>query len=266
MLRGRELKLASIEALRKRVERLKREVEASKGRIREWRGRRVVPSDGWDEWRQGAFDVFPSSFVPIFGEPPEGWMRDWIDLLVELKDHDLGRWRCFDCVLRRASELRLDVERRRRLRDEDKEFYEGLSPGERQEFDRQNRLKVTEYRLYNDLGEAHDRVCPLDEDKMDFFRCPFGEEAEKLVQDGRLIESLWRHLDWYNHHHWRSSIFEPARDKMKWYHYDETPIVDPADYDDVLRAIDDGRIIKVVEEHEAYMKEKELEEKRKKKT
>jgi hypothetical protein len=53
---------------------------------------------------------------------------------------------------------------------------------------------------------------------------------------------------------------------MKWYHYDETPIVDLADYDDVLRAIDDGRIIKVVEEHEAYMKEKELEEKRKKKT
>lgn len=82
-----------------------------------------MPSDVWDESKEGAFDVFPSSFVPILGEPPEGWSKDWIDLLVELKDPDFGRWMCFDCVIRRASELRLEVERRRRLRDEEKEFY-----------------------------------------------------------------------------------------------------------------------------------------------
>jgi len=248
-----------IETLKKRVERLRREVEASKGRVRVWRGRRVVPAEFW---RQGDFEVFPSSFVPVLGEPPEGWTRDWIDLLVELKDPGLGRWRCFACVVRRASQLRMEVERRLKHMDKEKRFYESLSPWKRQELERLDRLKVTEYRLYNELGEAHDRVCPLDENKMDFFKCPFGEEeAEKLVEDGRLINWLWRHLEWYNEHHWRSSTYKPPSSEMKWYHYDETPIVDPADYDDVLRAIDDGRIEKVVEEHEAYMKEKgELEE------
>lgn len=246
----------SVEGLRKRVERLKKKLGVSEGPIKVWRGRRVVAFEGWNEWKPGAFKAFPDSFMPIFGEPPEGWMRDWFDLLVKLKDHGLGRWRCFDCVIRRASELRVEVEKRCRFREENKDFYEReLSPEKRREFERQDRLKVTEYRLYNDLGGVKGRVCPLDEEKRDFFNCPFGEEAESLVEYGRLVKAFWKHLEWYNDHHWRSSTFTPAEDELKWYHYDETPIVDPADYDDVLRAVDDGRFGKVVEEHEAYMKE-----------
>lgn len=233
----------SVEGLRKRVKRIRKGLGVSEGPIKVWRGKRVVAKRGWNEWKPGAFKVFPDKFVPIFGEVPEDWMNDWIDLLVKLKDPGLGRWRCFDCVIRRASELRVEVEERRRLREENRDFYEReLTPEKRVEFERQDRLKVAEYMLYDDVGGVEGRVCAFDEEKRDFFKCPFGDEAEVLVEDGRLVEALWTRLTWYNYHHWE---FPEGK---------ETPLVDPADYDDVLKAIDDGRFEKVVEEHEAYMK------------
>ena len=238
----------SVEGLRKRVERLKKKLGVSKGLIKEWRGKRVVAHEAWNEWKHGAFDVFPDRFIPVFGEAPEDWMSDWIDLLVKLKDHGLGRWRCFDCIIRKALELRVEVEERRRFREKNRDFYEReLSSEKRREFERQDRLKVTEYMLYNDLGGVQGRVCPLDEEKRDFFSCPFGDEAEGLVEDGRVIETFWQHLKWYDRRHWELSTRITAGD--------EAPIVDPADYEDVLKAIDDGRFDKVIEEHEAYMKE-----------
>jgi hypothetical protein len=42
---------------------------------------------------------------------------------------------------------------------------------------------------------------------------------------------------------------------MGWYHYDEPPIIDATNYDDIIRAIGDGRIDKIIQEHERYMKE-----------
>jgi hypothetical protein len=42
---------------------------------------------------------------------------------------------------------------------------------------------------------------------------------------------------------------------MKWYHYNEPPIIDVTDYDDILRAIDDGRLDTIITEHLRYMKE-----------
>jgi len=238
----------SVEGLRKRVKRLRKKLGVSKGLIKMWRGKRVVALEGWNEWKPGAFKVFPDSFIPIAGDAPDEWVNDWVDLLTELKDPGLGNHRCFDCVIRKASELRVEVEERRRLRDENRDFYEReLSSEKSREFERQDRLKVTEYRLYNDVGGEEGRVCPLDEEKRDFFKCPFGDEAEALVEDGRAVQALWRHLKWYDYRHWQLSTRVTAGD--------ETPLVDPADYNDILKAIDDGRFEKVIEEHEAYMKE-----------
>jgi hypothetical protein len=42
---------------------------------------------------------------------------------------------------------------------------------------------------------------------------------------------------------------------MKWYHYNETPIIDVTSYDDILKAIDDGRLNRIIDEHKRYMKE-----------
>lgn len=42
---------------------------------------------------------------------------------------------------------------------------------------------------------------------------------------------------------------------MKWYHYGEPDVIDVTSCDDVLKAIDDGRLQRIIEEHKRYMKE-----------
>jgi hypothetical protein len=42
---------------------------------------------------------------------------------------------------------------------------------------------------------------------------------------------------------------------MKWYHYDEKPIIDITNSDDVAKSLEDGRYDRIVKEHISYMKE-----------
>jgi len=42
---------------------------------------------------------------------------------------------------------------------------------------------------------------------------------------------------------------------MKWYHYGEPSIIDVTSYEDVLKAIEDGRLKKIIEERERYEEE-----------
>jgi hypothetical protein len=43
--------------------------------------------------------------------------------------------------------------------------------------------------------------------------------------------------------------------ESKWYHYNEPPIIDVRNLDDVTKAIQDGRFNRIHEEHERYMRE-----------
>jgi hypothetical protein len=42
---------------------------------------------------------------------------------------------------------------------------------------------------------------------------------------------------------------------MKCYHFNEPPIVEAKSLEDVLKAEEDGRLNRIVDEHERYMKE-----------
>jgi hypothetical protein len=42
---------------------------------------------------------------------------------------------------------------------------------------------------------------------------------------------------------------------MEWHHWNEPPIIDVTNYDDITRAIEDGRLDRIIEEHERYIKE-----------
>ncbi|MGA2239692.1 MAG: hypothetical protein ABSG74_10820 [Candidatus Bathyarchaeia archaeon] len=53
----------------------------------------------------------------------------------------------------------------------------------------------------------------------------------------------------------RSHTYTPAASDHEWYHYNEPPIIDVTSYDDVTRAIEDGRLDKIIDEHKRYMKE-----------
>jgi len=46
---------------------------------------------------------------------------------------------------------------------------------------------------------------------------------------------------------------------MKWYHFNEPRIIDVGSYDDVTKALEDGRMKRIIKEHERYMKETDRE-------
>lgn len=46
---------------------------------------------------------------------------------------------------------------------------------------------------------------------------------------------------------------------MKRYHFNEPPIIDVTSYDDIVHAIEDGRLDRIIDEHLRYMKETDRE-------
>jgi hypothetical protein len=107
------------------------------------------------------------------------------------------------------------------------------------------------WRIYNELGEANNRTC----EAMNFFHCPNGDAWRQLQQDGDIAELVWQHIYWYDHHWNRSPYSTPSRSEQRWYHLNEPPIIDVTSYEDIIRAIDDGRLDRIIDEHTRYMKE-----------
>ncbi|WP_309493587.1 hypothetical protein [Candidatus Hecatella orcuttiae] len=171
-----------------------------------------------------------------------------------------GSW-CWDCTVTRAMELRKEVERqeqfRRKIEKEMKsekpawttlELYKHIN---KPEIVREDKMRQVELRFYEELGYAKDKSCEV----RNFYRCPYGGESEKLILRGMAIKEIWQHIEWY-HRHWHPSrITRPLENEMKWYHYGEPDIIDVTSYEDLEKASEDGRLDKVIEEHEKYMKE-----------
>ena len=89
------------------------------------------------------------------------------------------------------------------------------------------------------------------------FRCPYGEKAKKLVKWGRLARFAWWMIKWHNLYWKGSSSVIPSECDSKCYHLGEPSIMDMADYDDVVKALYDGRMARIMREYERYEKEHE---------
>jgi hypothetical protein len=114
------------------------------------------------------------------------------------------------------------------------------------------KMTLVEPRLYDELGGAEGKTCMVE----NIFMCPYGEESESLIEDGEWVtEDILCHLYWYHNHWHRHSTFTPASDDMKWYHWNEPGIIDLTSYEDVLKALKDGRLDKIIDQHKEYMKE-----------
>jgi hypothetical protein len=104
--------------------------------------------------------------------------------------------------------------------------------------------------MYNELGEANDRTCNV----VNYFKCPYGEERRKLIDNGSLASETWQHIEWYDEH-WHKNSRSALNADLKWYHYGEPEIINITSLDDIEKAMEDGRFDKIIEEHERYMKE-----------
>jgi hypothetical protein len=106
------------------------------------------------------------------------------------------------------------------------------------EMRREDKMRLVKLKFFEEDGEANGKGCEV----RNKYRCSYGEGSEKLIEDGMLIKALWRVIEWYDHH-WNPSVnFRPSIQDMNWYHYDEPSILDVTSYDDILKAVDDGRL------------------------
>lgn len=154
-----------------------------------------------------------------------------------------GGRECWDCSVRAATELRKDVEQAEQLRRKVEEGMKQEEPSwfakemhehlKKPDMVRRDKMLLVKLRLYEELGGAEGKSCQA----RNKYRCPYGEQSEQLIEDGGLVRALWGHIEWC-HHHWN----EPS-------------IVDVTSYEDVLRAVEDGRLDKIIRERERHTKE-----------
>jgi hypothetical protein len=246
----------SKKAIRKEIQKLQRTIDRAP-KILRFHGKRVVPC--WD-WKYGDWSRLPDAYhiIAIVGDDiPKDWRRDYIALLEKLKDPDYAKDRCYYCAIYKAQELKKQLDRQARIWDENggpeakQKFYKECGEPKATEFVRQDAMKLAEWRLYNEAAEANNRTCNV----VDYFKCPYGQEWRTLTKDGLIVHRLWAHIRWYDHHWNRNTTIEITPSERKWFHFGEAAIINVGDFEDIINASEDGRLDRIIEEHEKYMKE-----------
>jgi len=176
-----------------------------------------------------------------------------------------GKLACWDCVVPNATSLREHIklveEAIRNYEEEMKQKEPSWIASEMYEYYRSsyvvkgNKMMYVELRLYEELGLAEGKSCNFDNKNK--YRCPYGEEANELIEYGRAAKFVWHVVSWYDDHWNPSPNYRPPESDMKWYHYGEPSIIDVTSYEDIVKAIEDGRLKKIIEESKKYDKEHE---------
>ena len=169
-----------------------------------------------------------------------------------------GKLACWHCVVPEAVWLRDHIKKLEeaiRSNEEEmkspkpsriaKEMYEYYR---RPDVVRMDKMKYVKLRLYEKLGLAEGKSC----DVKNKYKCPYGEQANKLVENGRVAKFIWSIVEWYDEHWNLSESFKPSEDEMKWYHFGEPSIIDVTSYEDIIKAVEDGRLEKIIEERKKY--------------
>jgi len=172
-----------------------------------------------------------------------------------------GNRECWDCAVPDAVRLREDI---RRIEEAIRKCEEEVKQEEpswiatrmweyykRPIVVRGNKMMYVELKLYEEMGGVKGKSCEV----KNKYRCPYAEGSEQLIKDGMLVKALWRLVEWYDDHWNPSQSYRPSATDMKWYHYDEPSIIDVTSYEDVLKAVEDGRLEKIMKERERYEKE-----------
>ena len=237
----------TMNSMRRETEKLKKKIKQAP-RIRKFRGRSVVHSVDW-QWAD--WTKLPGEFIPLMinlGSTPPEWFRDYLALMSELQDPLYGSEICWNCAIYQAQYAKKEIDRSTKYWEEEI----GRLPKElRLSVERNEALRDVEWQVYNELGEANNRTCKV----VNYFKCPYGEERRKLVENGSLASEIWEHIEWYDEHWHKNDVRSAPNSESIWYHYGEPEIINLTRLDDIVKALEDGRFDKIIEEHERYMKE-----------
>jgi hypothetical protein len=245
-----------INQIKRELQKLQRTIDRQP-RVWRFRGRRVVHAD---EWKWGDWTKLPDSYFGLMineNSAPADYYRDYLALMEELEDPFYASTRCGHCAISQAQRAKKEIDRQDRYWQEQggetakEEWYQEAGEPYATRFRKQDAMQQVEWRIYNELGAANDRTCEV----VNYFHCPYGDEWRQLQENGYHAYHLWRHVSWYDHHWNQDPSQTPPASEMKWFHFNEPPIIDITDFDDITRAIEDGRLARIQGEHAAYMNE-----------
>lgn len=97
-------------------------------------------------------------------------------------------------------------------------------------------------------GAAEGKVCEVHNK----YLCPYGALSWELIKLGNMVRYLWRLVEFYDRHWNGSQMYTPSPSEAKWYHMGEPGLLDVTSRDDILKALEDGRMDKIVDEFRRY--------------
>ncbi|MCW4007332.1 MAG: hypothetical protein NWF09_01385 [Candidatus Bathyarchaeota archaeon] len=165
-----------------------------------------------------------------------------------------GRVACLGCVVPEAARVKELIKQVEESVKKNEEEVRQANPSwvaevmneyyKRPEVVRRNKMLLVELRLYEEIGLSAGKSCEV----RNKYKCPYGEGSKELIENGQIAKFIWNVVWWYDLH-WNPVLgYVPPASDRKWHHYGEPSIIDVTDYDDILKAIEDGRLNRIIEE------------------
>jgi hypothetical protein len=115
---------------------------------------------------------------------------------------------------------------------------------------RRDKMLDVELRLYEEIGRAEGKIC-ADNNRC---RCPYKAKSTKLADCGGTAKFIWKLVEFYDEF-WNGSPYStPSAGVRRFCHFGEPSIIDVTDYEDIIKACSDGRMMKIKKEHDEYQK------------
>jgi hypothetical protein len=183
---------------------------------------------------ESEFDFYGRMACRFCGVPEAVWLREYTKKLDE--------------TIREISE--------KVISDPKDDFYAKLYAYRKSpECTRSDGMAQVELEFLEAYGGTEGKTCIIHNK----YLCPYGAKELELIELGKTVDFLWRLVKFYDEH-WNAShtrTFPPS--DAKWFHWGEVGILDVTNREDILQAMDDGRMDKIAMEYVEYTKEKKKE-------
>jgi hypothetical protein len=169
-----------------------------------------------------------------------------------------GRVACYGCAVPKAVRLRkyvkdleesnAEIEQKNKLEPNNPIWDRLYAFRFSSEAKRSDKMANVELEFLEVEGGAKGKACAV----RNKYLCPYGEGSSELIELGEPVAMLWALIEFYNRHWNGSSSYTPSPSDAKWYHMGEPGILDVTSRQDILEALEDGRICQIAEERKRF--------------
>jgi len=109
-------------------------------------------------------------------------------------------------------------------------------------------MKRVELGFLEHEAGAEEKTCEVSNKSL----CPYGARSLELIKYGHLVEALWKIVEYYDEHWHGNDPHRSTSSYARWYHAAEEDFLDVTSREDILSALEDGRIERIADERRKY--------------